>query len=92
MLQPVEKPKKELKPSDETNIVLGGNGFDINKYKWSPVPFNAQSMTIEKTKIETPLENVSTDKLEMPATTKRRQNWNLVNNLSSESPIPILSN
>ncbi len=92
VLQPVEKPKKELKPSDETNIVLGGNGFDINKYKWSPVPFNAQSMTIEKTKIETPLENVSTDKLEMPATTKRRQNWNLVNNLSSESTVNILTN
>ena len=91
MLQPAKKPKKELKQSDETNIVLGGNGFDINKYKWSPVPFNAQSMTIEKTKIETPLENVSTDKLLMPASTKRRQNWNLVNNLSSESTVNILT-
>ena len=53
---------------------MGGNGFDINKYKWAPVPFNAQSMTIEKAKIEAPLENIMTDKLQMLASKKKRQN------------------
>ena len=91
VLQKAKKPEKILKQSDKTNIVLGGSGFDINKYKWAPVPFNAQSMTIEKTKIETPLENITTDKIQMLASTKRRQNWNLVNNLSSESTINILT-
>ena len=48
-------------------------------------------MVIEKTKIESPLQNIQTDKLNMPAANKRRQNWNLVNNLSSESTINIIS-
>ena len=83
--------KTELKQSDTTDFKLGGNGFDANKYKWAPVPFNAQTMSIEKTKIEIPLENVSTDKMEVPAARRRTQDWNLVNNLSSESTVNILT-
>ncbi len=48
-------------------------------------------MTIEKAKIEAPLENIMTDKLQMLASRKKRQNWNLVNNLSSESILNILA-
>ena len=90
VLQPT-KPKKELKQSEKNNFILGGSGFDINKYKWAPVPVNAQTMTIENKKIAKPFENVPTDKLEVPATRRRRQDWNLVNNLSSESVINILT-
>ena len=48
-------------------------------------------MDIEKTKVESPLQNIQTDRMNMPAANKRRQNWNLVNNLSSESTINILT-
>ena len=48
-------------------------------------------MSIEKTKIEIPLENVSTDKMEVPAARRRKQDWNLINNLSSESTVNILT-
>ena len=85
------KPEKKLEPGDKTNFVLGGPGFDENKYKWAPVPFNSSTITIEKTKKETPLENISVDKLDMPASKKRKQDWNLINNLSSESTVNILT-
>ena len=90
VLQPT-KTEKLLKQSDKNNFILGGKGFDVNKYKWAPVLVNEQTMTIENKKIETPLENVPTDKLEMPASRKRKQDWNVVNNLSSESVINILT-
>ena len=90
VLQPT-KPKKELQQSEKNDFILGGSGFDINKYKWAPVPVNAQTMTIENKKIAKPFENVPTDKLEVPAARRRRQDWNLVNNLSSESVINILT-
>ena len=92
ILEPlVKKTEKIIAPSDKTDFILGGKGFDIGKYKWNPVPFNAQSMVIEKTKVESPLQNIQTDRMNMPAANKRRQNWNLVNNLSTESTINILT-
>ena len=90
VLQP-GRPTRVLELSDKTDFKLGGNGFDANKYKWAPVPVNAQSMSIEKTKIEIPLENISTDKMEVPAARRRKQDWNLINNLSSESTVNILT-
>ena len=85
------KPGKTLEQSEKTNIALGGPGFNENKYKWSPVPFNAISINIDKTKVEAPLENISLDKLDIPAAKKRREDWNLVNNLSNESTVNILT-
>ena len=92
ILEPIEKKReKVIEPSDKTDFILGGKGFDDSKYKWNPVPFNVLTMVIEKTKVESPLQNIQTDSMNMPAANKRRQNWNLVNNLSSESTINILS-
>lgn len=85
------KPEKALELSEKTSIVLGGPGFDENKYKWSPVPFNALAINIDKTKVKAPLENISLDKLDIPAAKKRREDWNLVNNLSNESTVNILT-
>ena len=85
------KPGKTFEQSEKTNIVLGGPGFDENKYKWSPVPFNALAINIDKTKVKAPLENISLDKLDIPAAKKRREDWNLVNNLSNESTVNILT-
>ena len=85
------KPGKTLEQSEKTNIAFGGPGFNENKYKWSPVPFNAISINIDKTKVEAPLENISLDKLDIPAAKKRREDWNLVNNLSNESTVNILT-
>ena len=92
ILEPIAKKiEKVIKPSDKTDFILGGKGFDDSKYKWNPVPFNALSIVIEKTKVESPLQNIQTDRINMPAATRRRQDWNLLNNLSSESTINILS-
>lgn len=85
------KPEKALELSEKTSIVLGGPGFDENKCKWSPVPFNALAINIDKTKVKAPLENISLDKLDIPAAKKRREDWNLVNNLSNESTVNILT-
>ena len=85
------KNEKKLEPSEKIYFLLGGTGFDENKYKWVPVPFNTSTMAIEKTKKEAPLENISVDKLDIPAAKKRRQDWNLINNLSSESIVNILT-
>ena len=92
ILEPLTKKiEKIIAPSDKTNFILGGKGFDINKYKWNPVPFNALTFAIEKTKVESALQNIQTDRMNMPAANKRRQNWNLVNILSTESTINILT-
>ena len=55
------------------------------------MPFNAQSMTIVKSKEEAPLKSMSIDRMIMPASRKKRQDWNLVNDLSAQSKINILT-
>ena len=92
VLEPLEKkPEKIIKQSARTTISLGGKGFNAEKYKWAPVPFNAQSMTIQKSKEQAPLKTISIDRMLMPASRKKRQDWNLVNNLSSQSNVNILT-
>ena len=89
--QEEKKVEKIVKPSENTNLKIGGKGFDADKYKWSPVPFNAQTLTIDRTHKELPLENVAIERMEMPPSKPRRQDWNLVNTLSSESKINLLT-
>ena len=92
ILEPAKKNREKIiKQTEEAKLVLGGKCFDENKYKWAPVPFSPQIMTIDRTKKEAPLENVSIDRLNMPAENKRRQDWNAVNNLSLESKVNILN-
>ena len=89
--QEEKKVEKIVKPSENTNLTIGGKGFDVDKYKWSPVPFNAQTLAIDRTHKELPLENVAIERMEMPPAKARRQDWNLVNTLSSESTINLLT-
>ena len=64
---------KNYTQTEETNIRVGGKGFKLKI--WEPVPFLANSMTIERTpkKLEK-----STENLVMPPARKRRQDWKLV--------------
>ena len=48
-------------------------------------------MTIGKPRIKGPLKNISTDRMLMPASRKKRQDWNVVNNYSTQSTINILT-
>ena len=87
----VKRIEKIIEPSNETNIMVGGNGFDYDKFKWSLEPFNAQTLTIEKTNRDHHLENVPIERMAMKAEKARPKDWNLVNDLSSESTINILT-
>ena len=92
ILEPApDRPEKVIKQSPSTTLCLGGRGFNPDKHKWAPVPFNAQSMTIYKSKEKGPLETISTDKMLMPASRKKLQDWNTVNDLSTQSTINILT-
>ena len=91
ILEPGKKRHEKIIKQTEAKLFLGGKGFDESKFKWNPVPFNAHIMTIDRIKKESPLENVAIDRVNMPAANKRRQDWNKVNNLSSESTINILT-
>ena len=66
---------KNYTQTEETNIRVGGKGFKLKV--WEPVPFLANSMTIERTPCAKKLEK-TTENLVMPPTRKRRQDWNLV--------------
>ena len=66
---------KNYTKTEETNIRVGGNGFKLKV--WEPVPFLANSMTIERTPCAKKLEK-TTENLVMHPTRKRRQDWNLV--------------
>ena len=66
---------KNYTQTEETNIRVGGNGFKLKV--WEPVPFLANSMTIERSPCAKKLEK-TTENLVMPPARKRRQDWNLV--------------
>ena len=82
--------KRLLKPyeqSQESKLTVGGPGFKFRV--WTPEPFHAQEITIEKTKMISKLKIVS-DNMTMPPARKRRQDWNLINKASSETNVNIL--
>ena len=82
--------KRVLKPYEqinESNVTMGGPGFKLRV--WSPEPFHAQEITLEKTKIDSKLKIVS-DNMIMPSARKRRQDWNLINKASTETNVNIL--
>ena len=79
---------KDYTQTEESKIKMGGNGFKPRV--WEPVPFLANSMTIER-KITLPqLEKTSND-FAIDPMRKRRQDWNLVNTTSSETNINYLT-
>ena len=75
LLKAKKRVLKNYTQTEETNIRVGGNGFKLKV--WEPVPFLANSMTIERTPCAKKLEK-TTENLVMPPTRKRRQDWNLV--------------
>ena len=79
---------KDYTQTEESNIKMGGNGFKPRV--WEPIPFLANSMTIERTAKSPQLEKASNDLLIAPMR-KRRQEWNLVNIASSETSINYLT-
>ena len=79
---------KDYTQTEESNIKMGGNGFKPRV--WEPIPFLANSMTIEGTAKSPQLEKASNELLIAPMR-KRRQEWNLVNTASSETSINYLT-
>ena len=75
LLKAKKRVLKNYTQTEETNIRVGGKGFKLKV--WEPVPFLANSMTIERTPCAKKLEK-TTENLVMPPTRKRRQDWNLV--------------
>ena len=75
LLKAKKRVLKNYTQTEETNIRVGGKGFKLKV--WEPVPFLANSMTIERTPCAKKLEK-TTDNLVMPPSRKRRQDWNLV--------------
>ena len=75
LLKAKKRVLKNYTQTEETNIRVGGNGFKLKV--WEPVPFLANSMTIERTPCAKKLEK-TTENLVMPPARKRRQDWNLV--------------
>ena len=75
LLKAKKRVLKNYTKTEETNIRVGGKGFKLKE--WEPVPFLANSMTIERTPCAKKLEK-TTENLVMPPTRKRRQDWNLV--------------
>jgi hypothetical protein len=69
-------------------LELGGKGFVPQK--WDPIPMHAQVLNIENTKLEKPLENIPLDRIDFPAVKNKRQDWNLVNDTTSETTINLL--
>ena len=75
LLKAKKRVLKNYTQTEETNIRVGGKGFKLKV--WEPVPFLANSMTIERTPCAKKLEK-TTENLVMPPSRKRRQDWNLV--------------
>ena len=75
LLKAKKRVLKNYTKTEETNIRVGGKGFKLKV--WEPVPFLANSMTIERTPCAKKLEK-TTENLVMPPSRKRRQDWNLV--------------
>ena len=67
--------KRVLQKTEESNIKMGGKGF----YLWDPVPFLAQSMTLER----------SYEYVEKPKPEKK--DWNLTNSIDTLSSVNILT-
>ena len=67
---------------------LGGKGFVLPK--WDPIPMHAQVLNIENAKLEKPLENIPLDRIDFPAVRNKKQDWNLVNDTTSETTINLL--
>ena len=82
ILRPLEK-------SEESTLELGGKGFKLNR--WDPVPMHAKVLNIDRTKPVKTLETISLDRIDFPAMRKQRQDWNLVNNTTTETLINLLS-
>ena len=75
LLKAKKRVLKNYTQTEETNIRVGGKGFKLKV--WEPVPFLANSMTIERTQVNKKLEKTSENMI-MPPSRKRRQDWNLV--------------
>ena len=82
ILRPLEK-------SEESTFELGGKGFKLNR--WDPVPMHAKVLNIDRTKPVKTLETISLDRIDFPAMRKQRQDWNLVNNTTTETLINLVS-
>ena len=90
MLKSQKRILRPLEKSEENTLELGGKGFVFPK--WDPIPMHAQVLNIENSKVEKPLENIPLDRIDFPAVRNKRQDWNVVNNTTSEATINLLSN
>ena len=82
-----QKDVNKNSPTEVSNLSLGGKGFVPRV--WSPAPYHANSMTLQKGNNPN-LKIISTD-MAIPPAYKRRDDWNLVNIKKSESPINIIT-
>ena len=72
-LKATKRKLKDYTQTEESNVTIGGKGFKLRI--WEPVPFLANSMTIERQ---------ASDK-------KKLGNWNLVNTTSLETTVNYLT-
>ena len=82
-----QKDVNKNSPTEVSNLSLGGKGFVPRV--WSPAPYHANSMTLQKGNNPN-LKIISTD-MAIPPAYKRRDDWNLVNIKKSENPINIIT-
>ena len=87
LLKATKRVLKNLTQTEESTITMGGKGF--KQRIWEPVPFLANSMTIEKSILSKKLE-ITSEKMEVSRDRKRRADWNLVNETSLASSVNLL--
>ena len=87
LLKATKRVLKNLTQTEESTITMGGKGF--KQRIWEPVPFLANSMTIEKSILSKKLE-ITSEKMEVSRDRKRRADWNLVNTTSLASSVNLL--
>ena len=76
LLKAKKRVLKNYTQTEESSIRVGGKGFKPKV--WEPIPFLANSMTIEKTApVEKKLDK-TTENIVMPPARKRRPDWNSV--------------
>ena len=88
LLKATKRVLKNYTQTEESTVTMGGKGF--KQRVWEPVPFLANSMTIEKSSIQNQF-SITSEKIEMAPERKRRADWNLVNTASLATSVNYLN-
>ena len=88
LLKATKRVLKDYTQTEESTVTMGGKGF--KQRVWEPVPFLANSMTIEKSSIQNQF-SITSEKIEMAPERKRRADWNLVNTASLATSVNYLN-